>query len=245
MDIFKREGYILAAATGILYLMAYFSILARADVYGVPIGMMSFDLFQLTRAALDVLLIIVIIAFTCFIMYVLLVKTSWKITLFYFFFFVFVIPLLCYHSLKSEDKTGALIYSAVLCILLIGFFTLTKKYAGTNIIPAFFDSDYKAFFSLPLIKFLSMLFILGFLLASSYYTVYLTSQFQSRYDVFYKNGFYAVINSSADNVIAKKISNNKLDDGFYLIKIDDLSNVTIKNENIHSLPTTPPAQANR
>lgn len=245
MDIFKREGYILAAATGILYLMAYFSILARADVYGVPIGMMSFDLFQLTRAALNILLIAVVIVTLICIMYVLLVKKSWKVTISYFVFFVFLIPLVCYHSLKSEDKTGALIYSAVLFILFIGVFMLAKKYAGTNIIPALLDSDYKEFFSLPLIRFMSMSFILVFLLGSSYCAAYLASQFQSHYDVFYKNGFYAVINSSADNVIAKKISNEKLDGGYYIFKIDDLSNVTIKNENIHSLPATPPAQANR
>ena len=138
MDIFKREGYILAAATGILYLMAYFSILARADVYGVPIGMMSFDLFQLTRAALNILLCIFVIATISIVMYGLIVKSSWKITLLYFLLFIILLPMLCFYTLKSESRTGAFIYSAIFLTLSVFLFFVGQKIRRDKYNPGFF-----------------------------------------------------------------------------------------------------------
>lgn len=236
MRLVEKDGYILAVVTGILYLMAFFNILAKANFYNVPLEMMSFGFFQLTRAAISIFIFLLGMVFSVLVVLWLSTARSRKSKFLYFVLIVFFSPIVVFFSLKRENETAAYIMAALLFVMFITMFFVTNRFRKIDFVSEFIDSDYKDFFSLVRVKVFLFGLMFFILIITAYVSSYANAKWNSNYDVFTKGGDYALINASADSVIVKKVVNKELSDGFYIFKIEDLNNVEVRNRDIRELP---------
>ncbi|HFK5778275.1 TPA: hypothetical protein ACG0L9_000230 [Enterobacter kobei] len=244
MSSMERDGYILAGGTGVLYLMAYLKNLAEAVFYGVPIEMMSFDFLQLTRGAISVFALVFGILFGVVCVFWLLKADSKKSKYLYIVLMILVMPLVTFVFFRGENETAAFIYSFVVFVLFSSFLFLNKKSRALNITFEKIVSDVKWFLSHARARFFLTGGFIILSLLSAYLSSYVGVSSKNNYNVFYSDGYYAIINSSSDNVIAKKIKNNELGDGFYMFKVEDLNNKEINEVNIKALGGFESAQSN-
>ncbi|WP_371972583.1 hypothetical protein ACB496_11640 [Lelliottia nimipressuralis] len=243
MRLIEKDGYILAVFTGLLYLMAFFNILAKANFYNVPLEMMSFDFFQLTRAAISILMFLLGVVLSVLIVLWLSTAKSRKSKFLYFVLMVFLVPLLFFFYLNKENETASYIMSALLMFISITMFFVTTKFRQIDFVSEFINSDYKDFLSLVRVKIFLFGLVFSILIITTYVSSYANAKWNSNYDVFTKGGDYALINASADSVIVKKVINKKLSDGFYIFKIEDLNNVEVRNRDIRELPRNDSTQS--
>lgn len=236
MRLMERDGYILAISTGVLYLMAYFTILAKANFYDIPLEMLNFDFFQLTHAAISIFLFLLVLVASLLVVYWLLTAKSKKSMFLHFVLMVFSLPLWCFFSLRDTNETAAYSMAIFFSAMFVMFFVLTNKFRKIDAVSAFIDSDYKAFFSLFRVKIILFVLLFFVLMFSSYATSYVSAKYNNNYDVFTKEEYYALINTSTDIVVVKKVINKELSDGFYIFKIEDLTDVEVRNRDIRELP---------
>lgn len=69
-----------------------------------------------------------------------------------------------------------------------------------------------------------------------YISTYVNSRDKVDYDVFYMEGYFAIVSYSSDNFIAKKIENHQLANGYYLFKIDSIEGKRIIRKDIRLIP---------
>lgn len=244
MSLVEKDGYILAGGTGVLYLMAYLKNLAEAVFYGVPIEMMSFDFLQLTRGAISALALVFGMLFGVMCIYWLLKADSKKSKCLYILLMVLMMPLLTFLFFRGENETAAFILSFVAFVLFLGLLFLNKRSRALNITFEKIVSDVKWLLSHARARlFLTGVFII-ILLSSAYFSSYIGVSSKNNYNVFYSNGYYAIINASADNIIAKKIKGNELEEGFYMFKVEELNNKEINKINIRAMSGIEPRQSN-
>lgn len=237
--VFEREGYVLAIITGVLYLRAYFGILAAANFYDIPMQVMSVDLLQLTQSAIGGLASLSGMATVPLVIYFWFKFGAKKPNVLYFLFMAAVLAVLTFFSSRSEDENAALALAIavfIFTLILFGFiYFLSRNKSFSDFLVRNFNSDLKDLLSRETVRIYLFAFICIVSLATAYFAVYVTSYSLSNYYVFYKGGYYALINSSADNVVAKKIVNGELADGYFIFKVDALNDIEIKKENIHML----------
>jgi len=242
LRIFEREGYILAVATGFLYLRAYFSILAAAKFYEIPIQFMSVDLLQLTQSAIGGMASLSGMAAMPLVIYVWLAFGAKKPKIIYFLIVSFLMAAVTYFSLRNDGDTSAFVMALVAFALtmtayvFLWYFSRDRSFA--NHLVQNIDGEMKNLFSIGKFRVALFVFVFIFSLATAYFAVYVGSYSLNKYNVFYKNGCYAIINSSQDNIVAKKVVNGKLMDGYYIFKVEALNDIEVKKMDIRTLSSS-------
>lgn len=239
MRILEKEGFVLAAITGMFYLKAYFNILSKANFYDVPIEVMNVDLFQLTQAAIGSGVSLGAMVFLPLIIYF-WVKFGAKKPKFIFSMVIMsIIPVLGYFSLRKENESVALILSGALFLsFFIVYLTMSmvaRDQAFTNRLVSEKIPEIMRILSLTRTKIFLISFFCVLTILSGYVSAYISCYSIKYYDVFNKNGIYAVVNSSSEGVVAKKVIDGKLGGGYFLFKAEELVDIEIKKQDINSL----------
>lgn len=236
MKILNKDSYILAAITGTLYLLSLMEMIAQSICYDIPLKLMSLDVLKLTLSSLFLLVLIspVLFLYVYFDFF-----KKYKNPLFIIvaiLIWIVAIPVSFFLAFKSFNKILAIAIPAMWFLYCLYKLLKYKKHyhdlmfgkswhyteGDINIISGL--SEGKKYFVVGVI------FMCSFPgLFAGYYTEYMK---KTEYDVFYKEGYYAVIAYSSDNVIAKRIREHRLAEGYYIFKTEALESKRIIKKDI-------------
>lgn len=240
MKILDKDSYILAAITSSLYLQSFLRLLAQSNYYEIPINLMSLDILKITASSFFYIFLFIIFIIAYF--FALGFKRN-KNPNFLRVAFVFAflgLPVSVFYVTKGLSYLLAVVLCLIWLVYVIYSYRKNKEhYVGIFTGKSWhYDSDLSE--SLRLVYnrnkyWISVVFVIVFFF-NPYFGTYVNSRDKMDYDVFYKDGYFAIVSYSADNFIAKKIENHQLANGYYLFKIDSIEGKRIIRKDIRLIP---------
>lgn len=242
MNILNKDSYVLAAITGTLYLQSFMMLLAQSAFYEIPIQFMSLDVLKITYTSLFFAGIVVVL-WVLYLIYSSFKKRKRPIYLrLAILYLILAVPLVALLLLKDISLIAIIIISVLWESLLLWGFLRNKKHyidvfngnswhyhenEGDN------EGVIKNFYRFRQVIIGTLIFLAfpGAFLAS-----YITCLKKTDYDVFSKDGYFAIVNYSSDSVIAKGVKNHQLEQGYYIFKTDTIQSKIITKKNIKLIP---------
>lgn len=239
--LLDNSGFLIAIATSYVYLLAYLGLYIKADYYGIPKELLSMGVQEVAN-----------IAVMCFWMCMALSLYFYILVSFYNSIFkwlrvlavsILIIPILsliplCYVLLSNINKQKIyMIFPIIFSLFVVWILrfdikgSFSKGYQNPDSIL------YKIYFiftrhvQVAYAIFIALLIPAIFIFCAHKYFSLL---YQVKYDTFYKKGCYASLNYSSDTLIAKKIADGKLMDGFFIFKTESIEGTEIIKRNITS-----------
>lgn len=242
----EKDGFTLAALTAYMYLVAFIVLFTKAKAYGLPFELMSLSVMQLTRGAMVIFLTLALYSTYLTVMFKMFDSDN-----------VFV-------RMFSNVVWGSMPF-ALLTYMFRGH---NPNYIGISLISIVFLSVAYLSSSRRIFSFMGygvrdknpvltrlfkkvkdggtfMCVFYGLILAA-FLVVTAVANFQTylkerSFDVFEKEGYFAIVNYSTDIVLAKKIKGGKLIEGFFIFKPESLENFSITKRDITTLPDLAPS----
>lgn len=239
--LLENSSVIIAIFTAYVYLMAYAKIFIEAHYYKVPIELLNMGLLDLTYAA-----VVVFWFFFLFNLFFLIVISSYNsifkwlrvasISLFFIAIIIYLVVI--YFEWFGSDDWIQFVVTALCLLVLLGWslrFDIKGAFTEGKLpdesiffkIYFIFKNDIKL--STPFLIWEVVAFSLFFLSHS-----FISLQSGVEYDTFYKDGCYASLKYTPDILLTKKITNGKLEDGFFIFKTESIEKINISKRNINS-----------
>lgn len=244
MKILNKDTYILAVVTGSLYFQAFIGILAQANFYQIPLELMTLDVMRVAWASLYFVSGFIVLALFSWFYYLFKRKRSRNLLRLLMIGIFIYLPAIAYYFVMGFNKTYAMVFSVLILWVEITFIVKKRKHYSEvfNGKSWHYDEDngrgiidviihYRVFFTV---------LILIAVFPAAFVMSYITYHNKIVYEVFFDKDYFAIVNYSADNILAKKIENHQLSNGYYIFKTDAMEGKEIKKINIQLIPEEAP-----
>ncbi|MGC0928869.1 hypothetical protein WKH21_19755 [Pantoea agglomerans] len=245
MKILNKDTYILAAVTGTLYFQAFIGILAQAIFYQIPLELMTLDVMRVVWQSLFFISCFIVLALFSWLYNLFKRKRSRNLLKLLMIGFFIYFPATAYYLVMGFNKAYAVVFSVLVLWAEIAFIVKNKKHLsevfngeswhydewnGRGIIDVIIY--YRVFMTI---------LILIAVFPGAFVMSYINYHNKIVYEVFFDKDYFAIVNYSADNILAKKIENHQLSNGYYIFKTDAMEGKEIKKINIQLIPEEAPS----
>lgn len=240
MKILSKDSYILAAITSSLYLQSFLRLLSQSNYYGIPIELMSLDILKITVSSFLYIFLASMFIIAYFIVLGFKKNKNPNYLRVALIFSLIALPVSVFHVVKRFS----ILLAVACCLLWLVYIIYSYRKHKEHYIGIFtgkswhYDSDSMETSRLVYNRnkyWVGVLFIFTFFF-NPYISTYANSRDMVDYDVFYKEGYFAIVSYSSDGFIAKKIENHQLANGYYLFKIDSIEGKRIIRKDIRLIP---------
>lgn len=220
-------------------------ILAQAFFYKIPLELMSLDVMRIAYTSLYFIMVFfVILGFSFY--YFLFRKKKSRIYVRLMMVFIFIyFPAIAYYSTKGFNQIYALIFAAVVICIEIGVILRNKEHLANVFNGKSWhyqdESEVGIINVINRCRVFLLVFLFIVVFPGAFLTSYINCHNKVEYDVFIENDYFAIVNYSADNILAKKIKNHQLSNGYYIFKTDAMEGKKITKLNIQLIPEVAPS----